>query len=119
MRLLRALQRGCDQSFEFRLTRFAETNHMPYQLALAIDHERLRNVPIVPQQLIYQFVIRDCEQVFDPEILLVLGDLAVVIFAADVQAHDPQALRSILFMKRDEVWRLSPARLAPGCVKIE
>ena len=114
-----ALQRRRDQSFQLQSMRIAETDRVSDQLSLAIDHESLRNVPVVSQQLLYQLVIGNCKRVFDPECLPVPWYLTVVIFAAYVQSDDLEALRLIFLMKRHQVGRLPAAGVAPGRLKIE
>ena len=67
-------------------------DHVP----AAIENKRLRNILIVAQITIRQFVVGKRQRILNPKLFRVGRNLFAIVFAADIQADDLQTLRGVL-----------------------
>ena len=91
-------QRRLNYALEFRAGTVTVPDKALYQLPFAIEHERLRDILIVAEQRIGEFVIGEPEWILDSKLFGKRRDLIAIFGAADVQPDYLQSLLLVLLL---------------------
>src|SRR5213078_2713489 len=110
--------RSLNDTLEFNSRVFTIAYEAFDQISIAIENKRLRNILIVAQEAIHQFVVGKRELILDAEFFDIRGHLFAIVCSPDIQADYLQALLCVSSLHLDQLRRFRPAGLAPGRVKI-
>src|ERR1700738_3966127 len=111
--------RSLNDTLEFNSRILTKAYEAFDQCSVAIENKRLRNILIVAEETIHQFVVGKRELILDAKFLCIRGHLSTIVCPSNIQADDLKALLCVLPLHLDKLRCFCPAGLAPGRVKIQ
>src|SRR5260370_31186247 len=117
--LHRTIQGLLNDALQFSSFLLVVTDEPLNQFSVTIKNERLRNVLIVFQIGVRQFVIGKTERILNLKLLRKTGDLFAIVVSPNVETNDLKSLWFILALHLDQMRGLVAAGLAPGRIEIE
>ena len=94
----RGLQSGFDSGVKMLACAWSKAEKSFDELALPIEHERLRDPIVVAEQESYEIIVRLTQCVLNAELLRELRDFLVVAWSTYVESDNDQSLVFILLL---------------------
>src|ERR1043166_7009718 len=116
---LGGLESGFDRGVKILASLWSKAEKSLDKLALTIEHERLRDAVVVPEQESNEIVVRLAECVLNAELLRELGDFLVIAWSTDVESDDDQSLVFILLSQPNQMRHAIATRNAPRRIEIQ